>query len=92
MSDEILIRDAYLETLAANASTAAEMLRQNSEFTSLAFSPNHEVTEAYGTFAEKWRKNREGLQQGLDAVSQAFASTREAFMKADSDLADAASG
>ena len=91
-SQEILIVRAYLETLNANARTAADMLRQCSEFATLAFAPNHEVTEAYRDFAGKWRKNRQELQEGLDAVAQALAGTCDAFTKADSGLAAAVRG
>ena len=89
--DEILIARAFLETLSANARTAATALQQCSDYVNLDFAPNHEVTEAFDNFTGDWKKTRQSLQEGLDAVAQAFADTCEAFMKADSDLAVAVS-
>ncbi len=89
MYDEILISGAYLQSLAANARVAADMMRQGSDFTDLEFSPNHEITDAYRRLTGNWSECRGELQQGLDAVSQAFAATYEAFMNADSQLAAA---
>ena len=90
--DEILIARAFLETLSANARTAATALQQCSDYVNLDFAPNHEVTEAFDNFTGGWRKRRQSLQEGLDSVAQAFTDTCQAFMTADSDLAAAVRG
>ena len=89
---EIMIVRAFLETLSSEAQTAANMLHQCSDFVNLEFTPNDEVTQSFDDFIGRWKKSRQGLQEGLDAVAQAFADTCQAFSKTDSDLADALRG
>ena len=91
-SGEILIVTAFLETLSANARTATTMLDQCSDFVNLGFVPNDDVTQAFNDFNRRWKKTRQGLQEGLDAVAQAFADACQAFRETDSELAAAVLG
>ena len=92
MADHILIATAFLDTLHTNARDAAYGLRECSDVINSGFAPNHEVTRAYDEFIGRWKKNRQSLQEGLDAVAQALAVTRDTFMRVDSELAGAVRG
>lgn len=80
---------AYLETLHSNARTAASMLTECSSLSKLDFSPNHEVTQAYDRYLDRWSEHRKILQESLDAIAEAFKTTLDSFQTIEAELINA---
>ena len=86
---EVRIVYAFLEALHSNVRTAADMFEDCEALSRLGFSPNHEVTDAYGEYVDDWSGHRESLQQGLDAVAGACQAILGSFKDAEGELINA---
>lgn len=89
MPNQIRVCYTYLESLHLNAQTAARMLKESSQLSSLDFSPNSRVTEAYDHYLDRWKDHREKLQQGLDIIAAAFKKAHDSFEAVEAELTKA---
>jgi len=78
-STEIRIAYALLDTLAADAATAAEALAEGSSIVDLDFTGTPEITAAYRRFLDRWDKHRGALQSSIAAAAEAFGIVSQTF-------------
>lgn len=89
---DIIIVYAYLDLLASNANSAAELLASSSAAMTLTFPGNDAVTGVYEDFLGEWDKHREQLRAGIAGAASAFQAVSAAFSDAEDQLIAALNG